>query len=290
MHSASRTFPGDAETGALTEQLRRLGLQPGATVLVHVSLRTVGPVTGGAHGLLRALQGATHPGGTIVVPAFYWGSIDPACWRDPPQGEELVRARAALVAFTPGLPPADDLGVFPQVVHRTDGARRSPHPAMSFLAVGAHAEEITGAQALERAYGDDGPLGALSRLDGFVLLLGVGFASATSVHCAEDQADLPYLLRDSPVRYKTGADRWTESLRVRDYGCSDGFAAVESVLRSRSQVADGRVGLAASMLARHRDVVAAARALLRHNPAALLCTDATCAWCSRARRLLAQSM
>ena len=49
-------FPKGRTAQALAGDLRRLGLPTGAAVLVHASLRAVGPVAGGAETLLEALQ------------------------------------------------------------------------------------------------------------------------------------------------------------------------------------------------------------------------------------------
>ncbi|WP_203603573.1 AAC(3) family N-acetyltransferase, partial [Streptomyces sp. SID10692] len=47
-----------------------LGVRPGDVLLVHASLRSLGPVAGGARGVLAALRRAVGPEGTVVVPSF----------------------------------------------------------------------------------------------------------------------------------------------------------------------------------------------------------------------------
>lgn len=131
-------------------------------------------------------------------------------------------------------------------------------------------------QDLSRIYGPDGPLGKLSSLNGWVLFLGVDFRSATSVHCAEDQMDLPYLWRDNPMRYKVARDEWKELRKSRNYGCSSNFNIVLPVLESRCQVITGKVGSADVYLVRHSHIVDAALSLLGRDKTVLLCDEPDC--------------
>lgn len=281
----STDFAQGISPEALAEQLRALGLEEGATVLVHTSLRAIGPILGGADGLLQALLSVLGDTGTLMVPAFSWATVDPASWNNPPPPEKLPALQALVVAFSPVTEMNPSLGVFPRIVHRAPGALRSCHPSTSFVALGGRAGELVAKQNVNRAFGPDGPLGKLAELDGWVLLLGVDFRSATSVHCAEDRADLPYLLRDSPARIKSGPDTWVES--THDYNCSEDFNVVIPVLRERGQIHSGKVGAAQCYLVRQNHLVHAGLALLARERGALLCQRDDCAECSRARRILA---
>ena len=51
----------------LAADLRRLGVRPGDLIMIHASLRAVGPVEGGADGVLDALEAAVGPQGTILM-------------------------------------------------------------------------------------------------------------------------------------------------------------------------------------------------------------------------------
>jgi aminoglycoside N3'-acetyltransferase len=51
----------------LVADLGRLGVRNGDALMVHASLRAVGPVAGGAGGLLDALAHAIGPGGTLFM-------------------------------------------------------------------------------------------------------------------------------------------------------------------------------------------------------------------------------
>ena len=55
----------------LVADLRALGLDDGATVMVHTSLRSLGWVIGGAQTVLEALREAVGEACTIVMPSQY---------------------------------------------------------------------------------------------------------------------------------------------------------------------------------------------------------------------------
>src|SRR6266851_4504674 len=54
-------------SGDLVDDLRRLGVAAGDVVMVHASLRAIGPVTGGADGVLDALEEAVGQDGTLLM-------------------------------------------------------------------------------------------------------------------------------------------------------------------------------------------------------------------------------
>jgi aminoglycoside N3'-acetyltransferase len=62
---------------SLADQLRCLGVHGGVPLMLHSSLRKVGPIVGGAEALLDALVDAISPGGTLLM---LLGS-DTAWWR-----------------------------------------------------------------------------------------------------------------------------------------------------------------------------------------------------------------
>ncbi|MFZ1993570.1 MAG: AAC(3) family N-acetyltransferase, partial [Solirubrobacteraceae bacterium] len=51
----------------LTADLRALGVCAGDVVMIHASLRAIGPVAGGAAGVVQALEDAVGSGGTLLM-------------------------------------------------------------------------------------------------------------------------------------------------------------------------------------------------------------------------------
>ncbi|HSH04732.1 MAG TPA: AAC(3) family N-acetyltransferase [Anaerolineae bacterium] len=171
--------------------LRRLGLRPGMTVLVHASLSQIGWVSGGPVAVIHALQDVLTPQGTLVMPAHTL-SGDPADWENPPVPKKWYETiRQHRPAFDPRLTPTRQMGAIAELFRTWPDVLRSNHPADSFSAWGQHAEFVTANHALNNGLGDNSPLGRLYDLDGWILLLGVGHINNTSFHLAEYRAPNP---------------------------------------------------------------------------------------------------
>ncbi|MBM3572771.1 MAG: AAC(3) family N-acetyltransferase [Alphaproteobacteria bacterium] len=171
---------------SLGADLRRLGLNPGATLLVHASLRALGWVAGGPVAVVQALSDAVGPTGTIVVPAFTADYTDPQDWFQPPVPEHWwPTIREHMPAFDPDRTPSRQMGAIAECVRTWPGAKRSAHPNMSFAALGARADEVVATHPLDFGFGAQSPLARLYALGASVLLLGVGYGKCTCFHLAE---------------------------------------------------------------------------------------------------------
>jgi len=165
---------------------------------------------------------------------------------------------------------------------RMPGTLRGDHPTSSFAAVGPHAEEITAAQPLSPV-GLDSPIGRVYRLDGSILLLGIGHDSNTTIHLAEALARVPYRIRKWATVLRDG-----EPLRVEfdeaDHCCRN-FALVDDWLRERGLKDEGTVGHATARLMRSNDLIGTVVPKLERDPLRFLCAaDAGCQDCDAARR------
>ncbi|GJN71234.1 aminoglycoside acetyltransferase [Purpureocillium lilacinum] len=246
----SKTPKGPLCTQAsLVEDLRRLGLHAGDTVLLHSSLSAIGFVVGGAPALVRALLEVLGPRGTLAAPTHTGDNSDPAEWRDPPVPRDWWQPiRDAMPAFDPRTSPSRMMGVVPETLRNWPGARRSAHPQTSFAAVGARAEDITeGPAVLECRLGEESPLAVLERLGARVLLLGCGFDRCTSFHLAEYRN--AYTPVENSFAALVGEDGVAETRRewvtVRDVPIDgDDFAALGQHFESGGGVASGLVGAA----------------------------------------------
>lgn len=250
----------------LADRFRALGLARGDSVLVHSSLRAIGPVDGGAEAVLDALLGVLGPDGLLLVPTFTYDTA----------------------RFDPVVEPGRTGGLGETARRRPD-AVRSAHPTHSVAAIGAGAREICAGHEEVAAADPGSPFDRLVERGGRVLLLGVGHVANTTVHVGEFRAGVRYIGLQPSLAWPRvhevvtgGVARRFEYTRFA--GCSRAFGAVERGLRERSLIRDGRVGDAQAQLVSAAAVVEETVALLQRDEQALLCTDSSPEHrCARAR-------
>lgn len=226
-----------------------IGLRPGDRVVVHSSLRAVGL---GADGVIDELLAAVGPQGLVVMPTFTYDNE----------------------TFDPDTPSRT--GALAEAFRRRPAALRSSHPTHSLAAIGEGAAELLEHHAAAGATDVGSPLDRLAAAGGYVLLLGVGQTSNTTIHVGEFHAGVPYL--DIPFD-----PAWPTHGYDRHPGCSRAFGALERPLRERGSIRDGKVGRALVQLMAGTAVIEETVSLLQEDPTALLCTDPGCYRCSRAR-------
>ena len=187
---AATTTP--ATVGTLIRDLRALGLDEGATVMVHTSLSKLGFVVGGAQAVVEALVEVVGPSGTVVMPTHSGALSDPAEWGNPPVPAGWHDTiRSTMPAFDPALTPTRSMGAVVECFRHLDGVQRSTHPSVSTAARGPQASFITDDHQLDSGLGEGSPLARLYDLDAQVLLLGVSHANNTCLHLAEHRAAYP---------------------------------------------------------------------------------------------------
>jgi aminoglycoside 3-N-acetyltransferase len=188
--------------GGLVADLRSLGVRRGQDLLVHCSMRRVGPVDGGAATLLAAIQDVAGPAATIVVPAqTAWTSPTSREFRAATTGldqDGVARYLAARPGFDPASTPSSGMGAFAEYVRTCPGAQRSAHPQSSFAALGPGAAGCTAGHDPDCHLGERSPLRWLYDADAAILLLGVDYTVCMAFHLAEYR-----ISREAPVR---GAD------------------------------------------------------------------------------------
>jgi len=262
--------PRPATVTSITAGLRDLGVEPGMTVLVHSSLRTLGWVSGGAVAVVQALMDAVTPSGTLVMPAHSANLSDPAGWVNPPVPLSWVAViRATMPAYDPRTTPTYFMGRIAESFRTWPGVVRSAHPLSSFAAWGKGASVIVEGHALTDSLGETSPLARLYDRDAAVLLLGVDHGVNTSFHLAEYRAGFAvHKMQSAPVRDEQGQRVWTTfEDRVLD---DDPFALLgaEFERAQPNAVRRGRVGLTEARLFSQRMAVNYAVLWLRRRRAA----------------------
>ena len=254
--------PRCATVAELVGDLRRLGVRPGEMLMVHASLRAIGPVEGGASGVLDALDEAVGPDGTLLM---ILGAVVDHEWVNARPEEE----RAALLE---GLPPYDPKAALPlpEVGHLAEAFRTRPgtrvddNPSGRFAARGAGVDILFRDAPWDDYYGPGSPLDRLCRMGGRVVRLGASPDTTTALHFAEYLADVPGKRRVRRHYRVNGLDgpvtRMVESLDdehgIVDWDGEDYFALILKAYRATGGPATGLVGRAPSELINADDIVA----------------------------------
>lgn len=250
---------------SLAADLRRIGLQTGDKVVVHSSLKAIGPTDGGAETVVWALLDVIGPNGLLAAPTFSYQAT----------------------RFNPATEPSVT-GAITETVRQWPGAVRSWHPTHSWAMIGPDADRIAEGHHLIGGVSFGSPLDRIAREGGRILLLGVGHAANTTIHVGETHAGVPYLdvpfFSDSPRTATVIIGELEIPVDLIDpSGCSRSFGMVEYILRRDEAIRDGKIGNAISQLMTGMDVINAAKEILAAEPDALLCDDPDCHRCTQGR-------
>ena len=248
-----------ATIDSLQADFRALGIRSGMVLLVHSSLSAMGWVCGGAVAVIIALQEVLGEAGTLVMPTHSTDLTEPSQWENPPVPESWWPViRETMPAYQPDLTPTRSMGVIAETFRKQNGVLRSAHPHHSFCAYGHQASYITDNHSLEFGLGEGSPLARIYDLNGFVLLLGVGHDSNTSMHLAEYRATFPTkrIVQESAPISTASSRRWITFEDI-DLDSSDFERIGEDFLQSEVErgVYRGKIGLANCQLMSQRAVV-----------------------------------
>ncbi|MGE0813098.1 MAG: aminoglycoside N(3)-acetyltransferase [Vicinamibacterales bacterium] len=260
-----------ASVEALAADLRRLGVRDGEVLMVHASLRAVGPVAGGAAGLIAALDDAVGPEGTLLM---VLGARDEWSWvNDHPEDlrEDFLADAEPFDALV--TPAQEDVGVLAEVFRTAPGTVVSDHPEGRFGARGRLAAALTAEVPWNDYYGPGSPLERLVDAGGRVLRLGADENTVTLMHYAEYLAHVPDKRRVRRHRRVAGpagpeirvVECLDDSLGIVDWHGEDYFALILRDYLASHDVPRGIVGAADSALLDARDLVTcAARWMATH--------------------------
>lgn len=248
---------------------RKLELDPGAPLLVHASLSSLGEVRGGAETVLAALL-ACSP--AMMMPTFtYRTMITP---ETGPEGNGLTYGangdQNRLAEFFRMEMPADSsMGILAETLRRAPGARRSKHPILSFA--GVNLEAVLATQTLLEPLA---PIGALASQGGWVVLLGVNHTTNTSIHYAERLAG-----RKQFLRWALTYEGVVECPAFP--GCSNGFEMAG--LHLTPIIRRAQIGAATLQAIPLQPALKILVKIIQTDPLSLLCGDPDCGRCSAVR-------
>ncbi len=178
---------------ALADQLRRLGVATGDVLMVHASLRRIGAVEQGAAGVVRALDAAVAPAGTLLMTL---GAEDDCDWVNERPDAERAALLADATPFDARVTPAQaDVGALAEVFRRTPGTQVSNHPEGRMGARGRLAGHLVAAVPWHDYYGPGSPLERFVDAGGKVLRLSADTNTVTVIHYAEYLAAVPHKRR-----------------------------------------------------------------------------------------------
>jgi len=241
----------------MSNQVSQLGIREGGALFVHISLKAVDPGLR-PEDLIRSLQEAIGPEGTLLVPTFT-------------SRQERV--------FDPDNTPSA-VGVVTEVFRNMPGTLRSLHPRHPVAAAGPRAAELL--EGHERAIGPCGegtPFERHAKAGGQILLVGVDLDALTLLHTAEAYLDLAYLTEmEGSYLDKDGAARKV-AMRHVPGGHRGGVRLFEKLFNQRGLIRYGRIGKARTMLMDAGPVLDTMVELLRNNPMAALCPHDNCPDC-----------
>lgn len=250
----------------IVQALREMGVAKGQTIMVHTSLSSLGFVCGGPQVVIEALLECVGEEGTIMMPTQSWKNLDPSAgvhWEEPEEWWQMIRDYWP--AYNKEITPTNTMGAVAEMFRKWPGALRSDHPARSVAAYGKYATYLTEHHDLSNIFGEGSPIGKLYELDGYVLLIGVGYDKNTSLHLADVRAEYPnkHLSVESSAMMIEGKRQWVtyETLYVD----GEDFEQIGEEFEKRGKVVKKILGNGMLRLMKQRELVDFATSWIESN-------------------------
>ena len=240
----------------IMEALKQVGVTKGQSIMVHTSLSSLGFVCGGAQVVIEALLESVEEEGTIMMPTQSWKNLDPTTgvhWEEPEEWWQIIRDNWP--AYDKKITPTNTMGAVAEMFRSWPGTQRSDHPARSVAAWGKDAEYLTKNHDLSNIFGEGSPIGKLYELDGYVLLIGVGYDKNTSLHLADVRAEYPG--KRNCTEYSAIMENGKRVWKSYDTLFVDGedFEQIGEAFEAEQKVWKASLGNGMVTLMRQRDVV-----------------------------------
>lgn len=170
----------------IKDDLLKLGICQGDSVLIHSSYKSLGEIQGGAMTFLETFMELLGENGTLVLPALSYETVT----RDMPEFD---------INETPSC-----VGYLAEYFRtKFPGVRRSMHATHSCCAVGKLRDAFVDGHELDATpVGSNSPFAKLQKYNGKILMIGCRTVFNTSMHGVEETVKLPYGVdMENPVTY-----------------------------------------------------------------------------------------
>lgn len=236
--------------------LKEIGVRKGQSIMVHTSLSSLGFVCGGPQIIIEALLECVGEEGTIMMPTQSWKNLDPTAgvhWEEPEEWWQTIRDEWP--AYNKDITPTNTMGAVAEMFRKWPGALRSDHPARSVAAYGKNAKYFTENHDLSNIFGEGSPIAKLYEVDGYVLLLGVGYDKNTSIHLADARAEYAskHTSFESSAMMVNGKREWVtyETLFVD----GEDFEEIGAAFEKEGKVTKKALGNGIGTFMKQRDIV-----------------------------------
>jgi aminoglycoside 3-N-acetyltransferase len=160
--------------------LKKLGVNAGSNLLIHASLKSLGPIPKDLQFIIQGIQEVIGEEGTLLMPALSYASVD-----ESNPVFDLLKTPCCV-------------GALPEYFRTYPGVVRSIHPTHSVSCLGKHQHLFTASHQEDKTpCGKHSPFHLLPKYNGKILMLGCGLHPNTSMHAIEEVANVSYLLKES---------------------------------------------------------------------------------------------
>ena len=187
----------------IKQDLRKLGIQTGDTVLIHSSFKAMGEIEKGAEGFFEAIFSVVGETGTVMFPTL---SFSPC--------------RATGVFHYHETPSC--VGYLSNAFRVLPGVKRSLHPTHSCAAKGPEADFLVSGHELDTTpVGPNSPFTKMPLIGGKILMIGCSIKPMTAMHGVEETIGNVFLLNE-PQEYTLTCEDGTV---IKSRVCGHAFSA-----------------------------------------------------------------
>lgn len=212
----------------IKDQLKKMGIVPSDTVIIHTSFKAVGEVEGGPDAFIDAFCEYLSEG-LFLVPTQTWANVNKSSPVYDPRTTEPC------------------IGLIPRTAYKREDGIRSLHPTHSMWAHGRGAEEfVAGEEVSETPARVGGAWWKLGEVGAKILLIGVDHGRNTYIHVVDEIAELDDRLVETPwnvtVKGYDGKEITTHQFRNHGKTGSLNFNRFEKAFIYNGAQNDGKIG------------------------------------------------